>query len=212
MISNNAGFTKSFIPSLIAEQRRLVERFFLALPCYTPYTSAMPCESFANHSPQLNHPAFVASSAALIGDVRLEENASIWHHATLRADFAPIVIGRGSNIQDNACIHIDLAQGCYVGEYVTVGHGAILHACTVEDDCLIGMGAIVLDGAVIGRGSVVGAGAVVTKGAIIPPCSLVLGIPAKVVRTLGEESIAQNHAHAEQYIGFARQFAARTGS
>lgn len=169
----------------------------------------MHCESFAGKSPRLNHPAFVASCAALIGDICLEENSSIWHHATLRADFAPIVIGRGSNIQDNACLHIDMNRGCYVGEYVTVGHGAILHACTVEDDCLIGMGAIVLDGAVIGRGSVVGAGAVVTKGAVIPPCSLVLGIPAKVVRSLGEDSIAQNHAHAEQYIGFAHQFAAR---
>ena len=169
----------------------------------------MLCESFEDKSPRLNHPAFVADGAAIIGDVRLEPDSSIWHHATLRADLAPIVIGRASNIQDNACIHIDIDRGCYVGEYVTVGHGAILHACTVEDDCLIGMGAIVLDGAVIGRGSVVGAGAVVTKGAVIPPCSLVLGIPAKVVRTLGEESIAHNHAHAEQYIGFARRFAAR---
>lgn len=169
----------------------------------------MPCESFAHRSPRLNNPAFVAGCAALIGDVLLEEGSSIWHHATLRADFAPIVIGRGSNIQDNACLHIDMDRGCYVGDHVTVGHGAILHACTVEDDCLIGMGAIVLDGAHIGRGSVVGAGAVVTKGAVIPPCSLVLGVPAKVVRSLGEDSIAQNHAHAEQYIGFARQFAAR---
>lgn len=165
----------------------------------------MICEAFAGHSPRLNNPAFVASCAALIGDVRLEEDSSVWHHATLRADLAPIVIGRGSNIQDNACLHIDIDRGCYVGEYVTVGHGAILHACTVEDDCLIGMGAIVLDGAVIGRGSVVGAGAVVTKGAIIPPCSLVLGIPAKVVRSLGADSPEQNHAHAKQYIGFARQ-------
>ena len=169
----------------------------------------MPCESFADKSPRLDHPAFVANCAALIGDVVLKEDASIWHHATLRADLAPIVIGRGSNIQDNACIHIDINRGCYVGQYVTVGHGAILHACTVEDDCLIGMGAIVLDGAVIGRGSVVGAGAVVTKGALIPPCSLVLGIPARVVRDLGEDSIAENHAHAVQYIGFAEQFAMR---
>lgn len=170
----------------------------------------MSYESFAGQSPQLNEPAFVAECAALIGGVRLEPESSVWHHATLRADLAPIVIGRGSNIQDNACLHIDLDRGCYVGQYVTVGHGAILHACTVEDDCLIGMGAIVLDGAVIGRGSVVGAGAVVTKDSVIPPCSLVLGVPAKVVRSLGEESIASNHAHAVQYIGFARQFAERS--
>ena len=169
----------------------------------------MACESFADKFPELKEPAFVAASADLIGEVRLEPESSVWHHATLRADLAPIVIGRGSNIQDNACLHIDIDRGCYVGQYVTVGHGAILHACTVEDDCLIGMGAIVLDGAVIGRGSVVGAGAVVTKGSIIPPCSLVLGIPAKVARSLGEESLASNHKHAEQYIGFARRFADR---
>lgn len=169
----------------------------------------MPIESFAGQSPELDSPAFVSDCAALVGDVRLAPDSSVWHHATLRADLAPIVIGRGSNIQDNACIHIDIDRGCYVGAHVTVGHGAILHACTVEDDCLIGMGAIVLDGAVIGRGSVVGAGAVVTKGSIIPPCSMVLGIPGKVVRSLGEESLAANHEHAAQYIEFARRFAAR---
>lgn len=170
----------------------------------------MPCEPFDDKSPDTARAAYVADCAALVGDVRLAEQSSIWHHATLRADLAPIVIGRGSNIQDNACLHIDIDRGCYVGDYVTVGHGAILHACTVEDDCLIGMGAIVLDGAVIGRGSVVGAGAVVTKGSIIPPCSMVLGVPGKVVRQLGEESIAANHAHAAQYIGFARRFAERS--
>lgn len=169
----------------------------------------MGYESFGGKSPILNSPAFVADCAAVIGDVRLEEDSSVWHHATLRADLAPIVIGRGSNIQDNACLHIDIDRGCYVGQWVTVGHGAILHACTVEDDCLIGMGAVVLDGAVIGRGSVVGAGAVVTKGSIIPPCSLVLGVPAKVVKNLGEDSMLANHKHSEQYIEFARRFAER---
>lgn len=173
------------------------------------YTEGMACESFDGKTPELNAPAFVSDCAALIGEVRLEEGSSVWHHATLRADLAPIIIGRGSNIQDNACLHIDIDRGCYVGEYVTVGHGAILHACTVEDACLIGMGSIVMDGAVIGRGSVVGAGAVVTKGTVVPPCSLVLGTPAKVVRSLGEDAIAANRAHAEQYIGFARRFAAR---
>lgn len=170
----------------------------------------MAYESFAGKCPTLHSPAYVADCSAVVGDVTLEQDSSIWHHATLRADLAPIVIGRGSNIQDNACLHIDLNRGCYVGQHVTVGHGAILHACTVEDDCLIGMGAIVMDGAIIGRGSVVGAGAVVTKGSVIPPCSLVLGTPAKVVRDLGESSIAANHAHAALYITLARQFAERT--
>lgn len=167
----------------------------------------MASECFDGHAPSLFHPAFVADCAALVGDVRLERDSSVWHHATLRGDLAPIVIGEGSNIQDNACLHIDIDVGCYVGRWVTVGHGAVLHACTIEDDCLIGMGAIVLDGARVGRGSVVGAGAVVTKGMVIPPCSLVLGLPAKVVRDLGEESIRANHAHALKYIEIARRFA-----
>lgn len=192
-------------------QRHLQRLIFFALACSAAagYTPGVSYESFANHEPVLHQPAFVADCAALIGQVRLEQDSSVWHHATLRADLAPIVIGRASNIQDNACIHIDIDRGCYVGDYVTVGHGAILHACTIEDDCLIGMGAIVLDGAVIGRGSLVGAGAVVTKNMVIPPCSLVLGMPAKVVRSLGEESISNNHKHAEQYISFARRFAER---
>lgn len=184
-------------------------RFILAWRRRLAYTQAMSCESFENFSPELNAPAYIAECAALIGRVTLMPDSSVWHHATLRADLAPIVVGRGSNIQDNACIHIDIDRGCYVGNWVTVGHGAILHACTIEDDCLVGMGAIVMDGAVIGRGSVVGAGAVVTKGCIIPPCSLVLGTPAKVVRRLGEDSASANHAHAVQYIDFARRFARR---
>ena len=166
----------------------------------------MICESFEGKSPELHDPAYVADCAALVGEVRLEPDSSVWHHATLRADLAPIVIGRGSNVQDNACLHIDEGVGCYLGEYVTVGHGAILHACTVEDDCLIGMGAIVLDGAVIGRGSVVGAGAVVTKNTIVPPNSLVLGTPGRVVRDLGPESAAANHRHALRYISLAGQY------
>lgn len=170
----------------------------------------MAFESFAGHAPTLVHPAFVADCAAIIGDVRLEKDSSVWHHATVRADLAPIVIGEGSNIQDNVCLHIDIDVGCYVGRWVTVGHSAVLHACTIEDNCLIGMGAIVLDGAVIGQGSVIGAGAVVTKGAVIPPCSLVLGVPAKVVRNLGEDSIRANHAHALKYIEIAHRFASRS--
>ncbi len=163
----------------------------------------MAREPYADVWPKVAETAFVASSADLIGDVSVGEHASIWYNCTLRADINKIVIGDYSNIQDNSCIHLADDYGCYVGNYVTVGHGVILHACTVEDDCLIGMGSIILDGAVIGKGSVVGANALVTKGTIIPPNSLVLGSPAKVVKDLGPESQAKNHKWAEKYVRVA---------
>ncbi len=169
----------------------------------------MSTESFRGQSPELRRPAFVADSADLIGAVRLEEGSSVWHHATLRADLAPIVIGRGSNVQDNSCIHVEAGQPCIVGEDVTIGHSVTLHACTVEDAALIGMGATVLDGAVIGRGSIVGANALVTKNSCIPPHSLVLGSPAKVVRCLEPDIEQQQRVHARDYAALAREYAAR---
>ncbi len=169
----------------------------------------MATEAFRNQRPTLHHPAFVAASADLIGRVTLEEGSSVWHHATLRADLAPITVGRNSNVQDNCCLHIDYELGCHLGECVTVGHSVTLHACTVEDNCLIGMGATVLDGAVIGHGSIVGANALVTKNSIIPPHSLVLGSPAKVVKTLGAEVEEQNRQHALAYVELAREYAGR---
>ncbi len=169
----------------------------------------MAIESFRNESPVLQHAAFVAASADLIGSVRLEEGSSVWYHATLRADLAPITIGRNSNVQDNCCLHIDRGRGCHLGECVTVGHSATLHACTVEDNCLIGMGAVVLDGAVIGHGSIVGAHALVTKNTVVPPRSLVLGSPARVVKMLTEKEEEENRLHAIEYVAFAREFAKR---
>ncbi len=169
----------------------------------------MSLESFRNHSPKLNGAAFVAASADLIGDVTLAEGSSVWYNATLRGDLAPITIGRNSNVQDNCCLHIDHNRGCHLGECVTVGHSVTLHACTVEDNCLIGMGATVLDGAVIGHGSIVGAQALVTKNTLIPPHSLVLGSPAKVVKTLSDEVEADNRRHAMEYVSLAQEYAAR---
>ncbi|MEG2174228.1 MAG: gamma carbonic anhydrase family protein, partial [Oscillospiraceae bacterium] len=133
--------------------------------------------SYQGVTPTIESGCFIAPGAYLIGRVRLLEGSSVWYHAVLRGDVNDIVIGRFSNIQDNATVHVDSGRSglaphglpTIVGDYVTVGHNCVLHACTVEDGCLIGMGAIVLDGAVIGRGSIVGAGAVVTKGTIIPP-------------------------------------------
>ena len=139
--------------------------------------------------PEVHPSAWVAPGAVLRGGVTLGEKVNVWYHAVLRADQESITVGKGSNIQDNCLLHGDEGNDVVVGEEVTVGHGAILHGCTVEDRCLIGMNAVVLDHAVIGAGSIVGAGAVVGAGTIVPPMSLVVGIPAKVKRTLTEEDV-----------------------
>ncbi len=172
----------------------------------------MPVHRFRQQQPEIEPAAFVAPSADLIGSVRLAEGSSVWYGAVLRADIAPIDIGPGSNVQDLSCIHVERDQPCRIGAEVTIGHSVTLHACTVEDRCLIGMGAIVLDGAVIGHGSVVGAHALVTKNTHIPPHSLVLGSPAKVVRQLDPSAEAANAAHAQEYIELARASAASCDS
>lgn len=169
----------------------------------------MAIESYENHVPVIHASAFRAASADIIGRVTLHEESSVWYHTTLRGDINEIVIGPRSNVQDNVVIHLSDDHGCYVGELVTVGHSAILHACTVKDEALIGMGAIVLDGAVIGERSIIGAGALVTGGTIIPPGSLVLGSPAKVVKTLSSEEQAKVKDWALKYVRQSRKFMAR---
>jgi carbonic anhydrase/acetyltransferase-like protein (isoleucine patch superfamily) len=152
-------------------------------------------------APQLHAESWVAPNASVIGPVTLAAKVSIWYNATLRAEFEPIEIGFGSNIQDGVTAHVDPGFPLRIGSGVSVGHNAVLHGCTIEDDCLIGMGAIVLNGAVIGAGSLVGAGAVVPQGAVIPPGSLVAGVPGKVRRELREEEIAGNKLNAQVYQG-----------
>ncbi|TAG10376.1 MAG: gamma carbonic anhydrase family protein [Verrucomicrobia bacterium] len=169
----------------------------------------MAIETFGGISPIIHDSAFIAASADVIGRVTVHEEASIWYHATLRGDINEIVIGPRSNVQDNVVIHLADDDGCYVGEWVTVGHSAILHACTVKDEVLIGMGAIVLDGAVIGERSIIGAGALVTGGTIVPPGSLVLGSPGKVVRSLPLDEQAKVKSWAEKYVRGSRQYLAR---
>ena len=169
----------------------------------------MAIESYESHSPEIHPSVFVAASSDIIGRVTLHEESSIWYNTTLRGDTNEIVIGPRSNIQDNAVVHLADDYGCYVGELVTVGHSAIIHACTLKDEVLVGMGAIVLDGAVIGERSIIGAGAVVTGGTIIPPGSLVLGTPAKVVRTLSLDEQSNVKRWAEKYVGQAKKFLSR---
>lgn len=170
------------------------------------YTVAMAIVTFEGRAPLVDGAAFVAPSADLIGQVSLGRDAGIWYNATLRGDLAAIEVGECSNVQDNSCIHTEEGYPCRIGKFVTVGHCVTLHACTVEDNCLIGMGATVLDGAVIGHGSVVGANALVTKNTVVPPHSLVLGCPAKVVKTLDERSEQSNHEHACSYVELAQRY------
>jgi carbonic anhydrase/acetyltransferase-like protein (isoleucine patch superfamily) len=155
---------------------------------------------FLEIPPRIDPTAYVAPQAVVIGDVRLAARSTVWPTAVLRGDINYIEIGEGSNIQDGSIVHLAEDLPVRVGKLVTVGHRAILHACTVEDECLIGMGASVLDGAVIGRGSIIGAHALVTKGTHIPPGSLVMGTPAKVVRALRPEEIAGIRTWADHYI------------
>jgi carbonic anhydrase/acetyltransferase-like protein (isoleucine patch superfamily) len=169
----------------------------------------MAIERYENFTPDIAPSAFVAASADIIGRVRLGEESSVWHHATLRGDINRIVVGPRSNVQDNVVIHLSDDHGCHLGELVTVGHSAILHACTIQDEVLVGMGAIVLDGAVIGARSIIGAGALVTGGTIIPPGSLVLGSPAKVVRTLSPDEQSKVKSWAEKYVIQSRKYLAR---
>jgi len=150
--------------------------------------------------PQIDPTAYVAAQAVVIGDVRLAAHSSVWPTAVLRGDINYIEIGEGSNIQDGSIVHLADDIPTIVGKLVTVGHRAILHACTVENECLIGMGATILDEAIIGRGSIIGAHALVTKGTRIPPGSLVMGTPAKVVRPLHPEEIADIRHWADHYI------------
>ncbi len=152
---------------------------------------------------------WVAPNATVVGDVTLGARASVFYGAVLRGDIARIVVGEGTNIQDNAIVHLADDLDAVIGAWCTIGHAAIIHACTIEDECLIGMGATVLDGARIGARSIVGAGAVVTPRTIVPPGSMVLGAPAKVTRALSAEEQAKLKGWAEKYLEVSKAHALR---
>jgi carbonic anhydrase/acetyltransferase-like protein (isoleucine patch superfamily) len=158
-----------------------------------------PLYTFAGDTPAVHDSAFIAPTASVIGKATLAENSSAFCGVSFRADTAAITVGAGSNLQDNVVLHADPGFPCTVGEGVSVGHAAVVHGCTVEDDCLIGMGATVLNGAVIGAGSLVAAGAVVLEGTVVPPRSLVAGVPGKVRRELTDEEYDGVRANAARY-------------
>jgi carbonic anhydrase/acetyltransferase-like protein (isoleucine patch superfamily) len=164
---------------------------------------ASQLDTFLRKKPALGKNVYIAQGAVVLGDVTLGDAASVWYHAVLRGDINRIVVGHHTNIQDNAVLHLADEFPCLVGNYVTVGHGAIVHACTVGDECLVGMGAVILDGAEVGAQSVVGARALVTQHTKIPEGSLVLGVPAKVARALTLEERANLKYWAEKYAANA---------
>lgn len=147
---------------------------------------------YGDKTPALGERCYIAPTAAVIGDVHLGDDVSIWFGAAVRGDSSPITIGAGSNIQDNATVHCSGNAPAVLGKNVSVGHNAVVHSAVLEDGVLVGMGAVVLDGAVVGAGSIVAAGCVVTMGAVIPPNSLVVGVPGKVVRTVPEGANLEN--------------------
>lgn len=169
---------------------------------------------FKTWKPEMGENTWIAQSADVIGNVTLGEQCAVWFGCVIRGDVHRIEIGDRTNIQDLSMIHVthykkpDMSDGhpTILGSDVTVGHRVMLHGCTIEDACLIGMSATILDGAVIGRESIVGAGSLVTKNKVFPPRSLIMGSPAKVVRTLDDEEVAELYASARRYVDFKEEF------
>lgn len=164
-----------------------------------------------DQTPTVAGSAWVAPNATLIGTVHVGEDASVWYGAVLRGDMQPIRVGRRSNIQDCCVLHADPGFPVTVGQGVSVGHGAVLHGCTVEDHVLVGMGATILNGARIGAGSLIAAGALVLEGAVVPPGSLVAGVPGKVRRQLSDGEGEHVRRNAATYVDLARRHSSALG-
>ncbi len=169
----------------------------------------MPVIPFDGHEPTVDPTAFVADNATLVGRVTVGAGASVWFGAVMRGDTDDLTLGAGSNLQDNVVVHADPGSPAVIGAGVSVGHGAVIHGCIIEDGCLIGMNATVLNRAVIGAESLVAAGSVVLEDTVIPPRSLVAGVPAKVRRPLTEEEVAAMKVNADTYVARAAKYAGR---
>jgi len=166
----------------------------------------MAIYQLGEHAPEIDATAYVADSASLIGKVTLEVNASVWSGVTIRGDNERITIGENSNVQEGTVMHTDMGYPLTIGKNVTIGHQAMLHGCTVGDGSLIGIQAVILNGAKIGKGCLVGAGALVTEGKEFPDHSLIIGAPAKAIRTLGPDDIARLEASAASYVARGQLF------
>lgn len=164
--------------------------------------------TFAGHTPHVDDSAWVAPHATLVGNVTLGAESSVFYGAVLRGDTDAITLGARSNLQDNVVVHCDTGIPTTIGAGVSVGHGAVVHGCTIENDCLIGMHATIMNGAVIGTESLVAGGAVVLEGAVFPPRSLIAGVPAKLRRELTDDEVAAVRHNADHYVELSRAHAA----
>jgi carbonic anhydrase/acetyltransferase-like protein (isoleucine patch superfamily) len=153
--------------------------------------------------PSIGQNVFLAPGSQLVGDVRIGDESSIWFNCVLRGDIQPVIIGHHTNIQDGTVCHVGYKEPCVLGNFVTCGHNAIVHGCTVGDEVLIGMGATLMNGVVVGAQSIIGASALLTEGMEVPPGSLVYGAPAKIISQLGEKERRRLKSLAEEYCGFA---------
>lgn len=159
--------------------------------------------SIGDRKPNISSSSFIAWNAEVSGDVTIKEKASVWFSATLRGDIAPIILGKGSNVQDGAVLHGDNNLPVTIGEDCTIGHNAVVHGCTIGDTCLVGMGAVILSGVEIGSESIIGASALLTQNKKFPSRSLILGNPAKVVKTLSDDDIAAIKKNSAHYVALA---------
>ncbi len=162
--------------------------------------------NYKDSTPSIGKDTYVAPSADIIGKVTIGSESSVWPNVSIRGDIDSITIGDKTSIQENSTLHISEGLPLTLGNQVTVGHGVILHSCTVGDNTIVGMGAIILDGAVIGENSLVGAGSLVTPGKVFPPNSLIMGSPAKVIRERTPEEAEQNKEHAQDYVNLAKEY------
>ena len=166
----------------------------------------MPLLPYKGIMPRVGKNVFIAENAYVIGDVEIGDYASVWYGAVLRGDFAPIVIGPHTSIQENCVVHTDHGCPSKVGSHVTTGHTAVIHGATVGDHCIVGMGALLLNGATVGPDSIVGAGAVLAEGKEFAPRSLILGVPGKALREVTDQEIERIYSNAETYLGYAREY------
>lgn len=162
--------------------------------------------NFQGKKPMINEKSFIAENATIIGEVVIKKYASIWYNVVLRGDIASIIIGENTSVQDGSIVHCDTGISTIVGNNVTIGHNVVLHACKIGDNSLIGIGTVVLDRAEIGEGTIIGAGAIVTPRTKIPPYSMAVGIPAKVVRNLNEEEVEGLKNHAMGYVELMKKY------
>ena len=162
--------------------------------------------TYQNHTPKVHEESFIFENVSLIGQVEIAKDCSIWFGSVLRGDVGAIKVGEGSNIQDLSLVHVDYHKGVEIGARVTIGHKCIIHACSIEDEVLVGMGSTIMDGARIGAQSIVGAGSLITKNKTFPPKSLIMGNPARFIRELSEEEIHSIKLSAKQYIELAKSY------